>query len=109
MSGFFPGSDYPRRDTLHLESRRGIHRNGGNTPMLIFKGHKNRLRCLAISPDGSLLASAAGKGRAISLWDTRRGKRIRFLSWHTAVPKSLTFSPGGDLLASIDKWNQLQF
>jgi WD40 repeat protein len=76
--------------------------------MLVFKGHRKRVRCLAFAPDGTLLASAAGKGHAISLWDTRAGKRLRFLTWHQGVPTSLTFSPAGDLLASTDTWSQSQ-
>ena len=80
----------------------------GNTPMQVLKGHRKRVRCLAFSPDGNLLASAAGKGHAISLWDARSGKRLRFLSWHDSTLASLTFSPCGDLLASTDSQGHYQ-
>ncbi len=37
--------------------------------MLLLKGRRSRVKCLAFSPNGSLLALGAGKGRCVSLWD----------------------------------------
>src|SRR6266542_4257452 len=69
--------------------------------MLILKGHRGRLRCLAFSPDGRFLASAAGGGTAVSLWDAARGKRLGFLSGHGHRVVCLAFAPGSEgVLAS---------
>jgi WD40 repeat protein len=37
--------------------------------MLVLKGHRGSVRSLAFSADGLKLASAAGQGTAVSLWD----------------------------------------
>ena len=69
--------------------------------MLILKGHKGRLRCLAFSPDGRWIASAAGGGTTVSLWDATKGKRLGFLGGHPSRVIGLGFAPvAGGLLAS---------
>jgi WD40 repeat protein len=76
--------------------------------MLILSGHKGRLRSIAFSHDGQLLASCAGNGTAVSLWDTARGKRMGFLSEHVVRVACVAFSPGPDkLLASSDIYGRI--
>jgi transcription initiation factor TFIID subunit 5 len=57
------------------------------------------VQCVAVSPDGYLMASAADDN-TIMLWDLGSGKAIKRLSGHTAVPYSLEFSRDGNVLAS---------
>ncbi len=64
--------------------------------MLILPGHKGRLRSIAFSHDGRFLASCAGGGTAVSLWDTATGKRLGFLGGHVLRVTCLAFSPGPD-------------
>jgi WD40 repeat protein len=80
--------------------------------MLVLKGHKGRLRCLVFSPDGRFLASSAGQGKAVSLWDAARGKRLGFLGGHQSRVTCLAFAPvaGGPLASAapygpIHLWN----
>jgi WD40 repeat protein len=73
--------------------------------MLVLKGHRGRVRSLSFSADGGLLASCAGHGLAVSLWDlTRRGKRS-FLSGHRERVTQVLFAPAEPLLASRDTWS----
>src|SRR5437667_8775742 len=77
--------------------------------MLILKGHRGRLRCLAFSPDGRFLASAAGHGTAVSLWDAARGKRLGFLSGHAHRVVCLAFAPGPEgMLASAARHDRVR-
>jgi WD40 repeat protein len=78
--------------------------------MLILPGHKGRLRSIAFSHDGRFLASCAGNGTAVSLWDTSRGKRLGFLSGNEVRITCVAFSPEPDnLLASSDIYGHVHF
>jgi hypothetical protein len=65
----------------------------------VLRGHDREVLSLALSVDGSLLASADGTG-SIRVWDVNKGESIGSLTGHSAGVSSLSFSPDGSLLAS---------
>ncbi|MBI5789789.1 MAG: pentapeptide repeat-containing protein, partial [Candidatus Schekmanbacteria bacterium] len=56
-------------------------------------------RCLAFSPDGTILAAGYSNSTVI-LWEAASGRLIRRLSGHSAQVNSLSFNCGGSILAS---------
>lgn len=60
---------------------------------------QDRPECLAVSPDGRLVAVGYRDG-VIRLWDTLTGRLDRVLEGHKREVQSLAFSPSGDVLAS---------
>jgi WD40 repeat protein len=70
--------------------------------MLVLTGKTSRVRHLAFAPDGRTLASCAGNGGRIWLWDLTTGKFRRWLHGHKARLECLRFAPRGGWLASLD-------
>ncbi len=64
-----------------------------------LSGHTNDIKCLAVSPDGSL-AATGDKNKNIIIWDINAGKQLATLTGHQNDVQSLSFSPDGRLLAS---------
>jgi WD40 repeat protein len=64
-----------------------------------FAGQKDRSAELAISPDGSLVASGADDN-TVEVWSTASGELIAQLAGHTSQVRTVAFSPDGTLLAS---------
>src|SRR6185437_15209514 len=58
----------------------------------------HRVRAVAWSPDGRLIAS--GSNPEVALWDSATGKRLATLSGHTGQIYSMAWSPASKLLAS---------
>jgi WD40 repeat protein len=77
-------------------------------------GHEDFISALAISPSGSLLASAAAGTYGESfqplvyLWDTNNGDLITQIPLEPAV-NALRFSPDGRTLAILTSDNILHF
>jgi WD40 repeat protein/serine/threonine protein kinase len=70
-----------------------------HTELQTFRGHTNWVDALAISPNGSLLASASKDG-TIRLWDVHSGKELRTLPGHLLRIFRIAFSPDGTRLAA---------
>ncbi|KAG9391958.1 WD domain, G-beta repeat [Carpediemonas membranifera] len=61
--------------------------------------HGGHVLCVAVSPDGSTIASG-GSNRLIKLWDTTAGRYNKTLRGHTRVVRCLVFSSDGRTLVS---------
>ncbi len=48
--------------------------------MLVWRGHRARVRSLAFSPDGSRIATTAGVSRFVWLWEASTGKKVQKLA-----------------------------
>ncbi len=82
------------RSSLYLAR---MNRNDALLAAVIHDGSDTR--ALAVSPDGSLAASAQRDG-AITLWDVAAQKAVDRLLGHRDEVTSVAFSPDGTMLAS---------
>lgn len=84
--------------------------NGDPEPLHVFKGHREAVRALAVSPDGTWLASADWNG-LVNLWSLTSGEIVTSVEAHDGAAQALAFSPDGTLLVSggadalIKIWN----
>lgn len=69
--------------------------------------HKAPLRRVAVSPDGSLIATASAEP-GIGLFARQGGSPIALLEGHAAPCEQLLFHPGGAFLASVDDAQRLR-
>src|SRR4051812_32925618 len=63
-------------------------------------GHDSQVASVAFSPDGTILASAAGDN-TIKIWDVASGQELRTLPGHTVPVDSVAFLPNGKFLISV--------
>ena len=72
---------------------------GFETPPREFKGHTDFIYGVAISPDGTYLATGS-VDQTIRLWDIATGKTVGILKGHTNAIEAVVFSPDGKTLLS---------
>jgi WD40 repeat protein len=64
--------------------------------MLVWKGHKAKLRSLGFSPDGGTIATTAGNSKFVWLWEATTGKMVRKLeSGKYSATRVAAFFPDG--------------
>ena len=75
---------------------------GTRKQIAISQNHTAVTETVALSPDGTLLASGRRDG-VVGLWNMQTQKLVTTLPGHTAVVQSVAFSPDGSLLASGER------
>ena len=65
----------------------------------VLAGHTGRVRDIAISPDGSRIASASGD-QTVRIWDSATGESLLVLKGHRGWVEAVAFSADGRRVAS---------
>jgi WD40 repeat protein len=68
----------------------------------VIHDHSSRVNALALSPDGTMLASASDD-TTVRLWNVADASPIRTITMPTAGVLDVTFSPDGQRLAATDR------
>jgi RNA polymerase sigma factor (sigma-70 family) len=72
----------------------------GHKKLHELKGHKGRLACMALSPDGKTLASGSWQDPHIRLWDVATGTEKLHFKAHGQDVLTIAYGPDGKTLAS---------
>jgi WD40 repeat protein len=67
--------------------------------LLLLTGHGEQVECLAVSPDGRMLASG-GRDRTVRVWEVMTGQERCTFAGHQGLINHLAFSHDGKRLAS---------
>lgn len=74
----------------------------------VLQGHRDRVWCIALSPDGETLATASDD-QTVKLWNLMDGQVLRTLQGHQHRIWSVAFSPDGQILASGSEDKTVKF
>ncbi len=75
--------------------------------LLSFEGHTRRVKSVAVSPNGKLLASASDD-LTVKVWDLTSGQERFTLKGHTNTVRSVAFSADGTRLATASEDSTLK-
>jgi len=74
-----------------------------------FKAKNDLIASVAFAPDGKVIASGggafSGANNVVRLWSLATGRNYKTLEGFSHDVESITFSPNGDMLASLDSDN----
>jgi cytochrome c len=88
-----------RTATAGADARIAIWTAGRQQPDQVFEGHRAPIAALAVSPDGSMLASASWD-TTVRLWALDGGMK-RVLEGHSQNVNAVAFTPDGKSLVSV--------
>ena len=88
-----------RMATAGADARIAIWTSGRQQPDMILDGHQGPIVSLAVSPDGSRLASASWD-RTVRVWSLADGG-VQVLEGHTQNVNGIVFTPDGKSLVSV--------
>jgi WD40 repeat protein len=74
----------------------------------IFAGHSERIRNIAVSQDGTRIASAGGDN-TVKIWDTKTGENLLTLTGHTGYAEAVQFSPDGRHVVTASRDRTIKF
>src|SRR5262245_32720626 len=74
--------------------------------MLVWKGHKAKVRSLAFSPDGQTIATTAGNSKFVWLWEATTGQLIRRLEGPYSATRTAAFFPDGEHIIALHTHRQ---
>ena len=74
----------------------------GYQPAAFLPAHGENVWCVALSLDGKLAATGSFD-KTIKLWDIERKEERITLTGHTQIVRSVSFTPEGQLLLSVDQ------
>ena len=72
---------------------------GAKQPTYVYRGHSNKVRAVAWSPDGRRIASGADD-QVVQVWEANTGKQICTYQGHAGRVTSVAWSPDGRQIAS---------